>query len=193
MKPAFTLIEVIVALTIAGIIALAARAALVAGMDTEERLQLHTTSSEGDARFRALLTAALRHMMDSPAPGLAPFVVRDTIVASRQSQIAEFYSRGVGFPAGTGPILRVAVAPTSDGLTMTAVRSDGVLVLRGLAPGLGGMRVRAQAPAGAWLATWPRTLQMPVAVMAVFSATSFEASDATLPPLVVATRLEERR
>ncbi len=189
MRRAFTLIEVIVALTIAGIIALAARAALVAGIDTEERLQLHTMTSEGDARFRSLLTEALRHMADSPAPGLAPFALRDTVVDGRVSQTAEFYSRGLGFPAGTGAILRVIVAPSSGGLTITALRADGVGVMRGVAPSLAAMRVRTKSPAGQWLEVWPQTLQVPVAVIVDFAAPS---PDATVPPLVVATRLEDR-
>lgn len=191
MRRAFTLLEVIVAITIAGIIALAARAALVAGMDTEERVQLHTTSSEGDARFRSLLTDALRHMTDSPAPGLTPFAVRDTVVDGRPSQGAEFYSRGLGFPAGTGAILRVIVAASSGGLTITALRADGSVVMRGAAPSLGGMSVRAKTPAGQWLEGWPQTLQVPVAVALSFGPQSSEAPSSAIPPLVVSTRLEE--
>ncbi len=192
MRRAFTLVEVIVAITIAGIIALAARAALVAGMDTEERLRLHTTTSEGDARFRALLSDALRHMTDSPAPGLAPFASRDTVVDGRASQTAEFYSRGFGFPSGTGAILRVVVAPSSGGLTITALRADGAVVMRGLAPSLAVMRVRAKTPAGQWLEVWPQTLQVPVAVALSFDTLSADGQSSTTPPLVVATRLEDR-
>jgi prepilin-type N-terminal cleavage/methylation domain-containing protein len=192
MRRAFTLVEVIVAITIAGIIALAARAALVAGMDTEERLQLHTASSEGDTRFRSLLTDALRHMTDSPAPGLAPLAVRDTVVDGRSSQTAEFYSRGLGFPAGTGAILRVVVAASSGGLTITALRADGAVVMRGVAPSLAAMSVRAKTPAGQWLEVWPQTLQVPVAVALAFGPQSNDAPSAAIPPLVVSTRLEDR-
>ena len=192
MRRAFTLFEVIVALTIAGIIALAARAALVAGMDTEERVQMHATVSEGDARFRSLLTDALRHMTDSPAPGLAPFAVRDTVVDGRPSQTAEFYSRGLGFPAGTGAIFRIIVAPASGGLTITALRADGTLVTRGAAPSLAAMNVRAKTPAGQWLQVWPQTLQVPVAVALAFDPQSSHAPTASTPPLVVSTRLEDR-
>ena len=192
MRRAFTLVEVIVALTIAGLIALAARAALVAGIDTEERLQLHTTSSEGNARFRALLTEALRHMTDAPAPGLAPFALLDTIIEGAPSHTAEFYSRGLGFPAGAGAILRVTVAPTADGLTMTALRSDGAVVLRGVAPSLGAMRVRTRTPAGEWLDGWPRTLQVPAAVTMQFSALPGNPQGSTIPALVAVTRLEDR-
>lgn len=187
MKRGFTLVEVMVALTIAAIIALAARAAVVAGIDTEQRLWQHTRVSEGDTRFRALLAGALRHITDSPAPGVAPFAVRDTVVSNVGSQIAEFYSRGLWFPAGTGAILRVVVAPTSDGLTITASRSDGVVVLRGVASGVSGVHVHAKSPAGQWLERWPHTLQVPVAVIA-----DLNAPGGQLPPLVVTTRLEER-
>jgi hypothetical protein len=161
-------------------------------MDTEERLQLHTTTSEGDARFRSLLTDALRHMTDSPAPGLAPFAVRDTVVDGRLSQTAEFYSRGLGFPAGSGAIHRVIVAPSSGGLTITALRADGAVVMRGAAPSLAAMSVRAKTPAGQWLEGWPQTLQVPVAVAFAFDSQSSNAANGAIPPLVVATRLEDR-
>lgn len=193
MKRGFTLIEVIVALTLAGIIALAARAALVAGMDTEERLQRHTTQSEGDARFRALLVQALRHMSDAPATGLAPFTLRDTIVdGGRASQTAQFYTRGLGFPAGSGAILRINVAPGAEGLTIVARRADGAVVLRGVAQGLGAMHVRTRTPSGEWLDAWPRTLQVPVAVVVNFDAPTTDAKRGAIPPLVMATRLEDR-
>jgi prepilin-type N-terminal cleavage/methylation domain-containing protein len=188
MKRGFTLVEVIVALTIAGLIALAARAAVVGGLDTQERLTRHTTASENELRFRNLLVLALRHIVDAPVPNQPPFVVRDTMHNGVQSQVAEFYSRGFGHPAGTGPIVNVRIAPTADGLTLTAMLADAPLFTGQLTSAVA-MQLRARMPSGEWVALWPRTLQLPTALEVNFTA----APGAGVPlPLFVSARLEER-
>ncbi len=194
MRRGLTLIEVVVALAIAGLIALAARAALVAGLDTQERLTAFATRTQGDARFRALVVQAFRHIADAPAVGLPAFVLRDTLVqGDARSHIAEFYSRGLAFPAGTGPVVRVRVGPVADGLAITALGSDGATLLRGVAPGIDGMRIRVRAIGGdEWLEAWPRSLVTPAAVAVEFTRPAASGSTDVLVPLVVATRLEER-
>jgi prepilin-type N-terminal cleavage/methylation domain-containing protein len=187
----FTLIELVVALTIAGLIALAARAALVAGIDTQDRVQAHTMRTEGDARFRAIVVQALRHMVDAPVTGIAPFVLRDTIdAAGKQSHVVEFYSRGLALPAGTGAVAHVRLEPLADGLTITAVRSDGVRLLRGVAPGIAAFHARLQTPAGAWLDAWPRSLQIPSAVALELTPIGATGPNERSVPLIVTTRLE---
>jgi hypothetical protein len=88
--------------------------------------------------------------------------------------------------------VRLVVAPSSRGLTITALRSDGAVVARGTAPSLSAMHVRAKTPAGLWLEVWPQTLQVPVAVAITFSSQPSDATGGTIPALVVSTRLEER-
>lgn len=193
MRRGLTLIEIMVALAIAGIIALAARSTLVAGMDTQDRLTAHLTISEGDARFRALVVQALRHLADAPAVGMPAFTLRDTLVEhAATSHVAEFFSRGLAQPAGTGAVARVRIAPSSHGLTITAIGADGVTLLSGVAPGMGGMRVRLRSSAGDWLDVWPRSLQTPAAVAIEFHPLASPSPMVALVPLVVMTRLEER-
>lgn len=189
MKRAFTLIEVIVALTIAGLIALAARATVVGGLDTQERLTRHTAASENELRFRRLIMQSLRHMVDAPLPNQPPFVVRDTMHNDAASHVAEFYSRGFGHPAGSGRVARVRLAPGPYGLTLSAQSVDGAALFDGALSGAISMRLRARMPSGEWMPTWPRTLQLPSALEITFVA----APGAVTPaPIVVATRLEER-
>jgi hypothetical protein len=176
-----------VALTIAGLIALAARAAVVGGLDTQERLTRHTTASENELRFRGLLVQALRHITDAPVPEQPPFVVRDTVHNNVPSQVAEFYSRGFGHPAGTGPIVHVRIAPASEGLTLTATL-HGSTLFSGQLPDAVAMHLRARMPSGEWVVPWPRTLQVPTALEVNFTPATGAA--ATLP-LFVSTRLEE--
>lgn len=194
MRRGLTLIEIMVALAIAAIIALAARSALVAGMDTQDRLTAYLTITEGDARFRALVVQALRHLADAPAVGTPAFTLRDTLVErAATSHVAEFFSRGLAHPAGTGAVARVRIAPSSRGLTITAIGADGVTLLSGVAPGIGGMRVRLRSnSAGDWLDVWPRTLQTPAAVAIEFHPLPSPSTMVALVPLVVMTRLEER-
>ena len=188
MRRAFTLIEVVVALVIAGLLALAARAVLVAGIDTQERLQRHATITEGDARLRALVVQALRHMTDAPAVGLSPFVLRDTTIAdSVVSQTIEFYSRGLSQPAGTGPVMRIRLAPSDQGLTISAIDANGFTALQGVAPGIGAMYVRLQDQSGEWVAAWPLTLQTPAAV--ALDLVPLRSPGTVPAPIVVTTQL----
>jgi prepilin-type N-terminal cleavage/methylation domain-containing protein len=188
MRRAFTLVEVVLALVIAGLLALAARAVLVAGIDTQERLQRHAAVTEGDARFRALVVQALRHMTDAPTVGVSPFVLRDTTLANAApSQAVEFYSRGLSQPAGTGTVMHIRLVPSERGLTIRAVDANGFTSSEGVAPGIGAMHVRVQTRTGEWVATWPRTLQTPAAV--ALELVPFGTPRGALAPIIVNTRL----
>ncbi|MEW5919303.1 MAG: type II secretion system protein [Gemmatimonadota bacterium] len=189
MKRGFTLVEVIVALTIAGLIALAARAAVVGGLDTQDRLTRHTDAAQSQIRFRALLVGALRHLSDAPVPNQPPFVVRDTVHNDVQSHVTEFYSRGFGYPAGTGDVVKVRLAPEAGGLTLSVESLGGAPLFRGTLSTITGVRLRARAPSGEWTASWPPTLQVPSAVEFTFAG---DRDPAGAPPLVVTTQLEER-
>ena len=188
MKRGFTLVEVVVALTIAGIIALAARAAVTGGFDTEERVQVHAALTERDARFRALLVTAIRHMTDAPTAGVTPFTLRDTVLAETgPSHVVEFYSRGLSFPAGSGATLRVQLVPADEGLTIQALDEHGFPRVSGIASGVAGMRMRVRTLAGEWLDGWPRTLQLPAAISMDFTPRTGVATPA---PLIVTVGLE---
>lgn len=194
MRRGLTLVEVMVALAIAGILALAARSALVAGMDTQDRLTAHSTITEGDARFRALVVQALRHITDAPAVAMQAFALRDTVVAgAAPSHIAEFFSRGLAQPAGTGTVARVRIAPSGEGLTIVAISADGTTLLSGVAPGIRGMRMRLRSSSGGdWLDAWPRNLLTPAAVAIEFDLLAPRGTAVAPVPLVVLTGLEER-
>jgi prepilin-type N-terminal cleavage/methylation domain-containing protein len=187
MRRAFTLVEVIVALTIAGVIALAARAAIVGGLDTQERLEEHTARSEAEVRFRSLAVSALRHMTDAPTPGAQAFVIRDTVTEAGPSHIVEFYSRGLGLPAGTGSPALVRLAPSVEGLTISAHAPNGALNFYGDLTSSVAVRARVQTLAGEWVAAWPRSLQLPATVVIELVPKS-DGTGAPVP-IVVTTQL----
>lgn len=187
----FTLLEIVVALTIAGLLALAARAALVAGLDTQDRVRAHVAVTEGEARFRALAVRALRHMADAPAAGVAPFVLRDTVTESGEpSHVLEFYSRGFGSTPGSGRTALVRLAPSAGDRLTISLSDGGTTVWTGTVAGIYALRARMRDATGAWVDAWPPTSQMPSAV-----ALELRAAQPGMRPvtLVAATRLEESR
>jgi prepilin-type N-terminal cleavage/methylation domain-containing protein len=186
----FTLLEIVVALAIAGLLALAARAALVAGLDTQDRVRAHVAVTEGEARFRALVVQALRHMTDAPDAGIAPFVVRDTITETgAPSHVLEFYSRGFGASAGSGRAALVRVAPAAGDRLTISLHDGGAISWSGTATGIHALRARMRTTAGEWVDSWPATLQVPAAVALELRS----ARTGVQPvPLVAATRLEDR-
>ncbi|MGQ0538268.1 MAG: PulJ/GspJ family protein [Gemmatimonadaceae bacterium] len=190
-RSGFTLLEVIVAITVAGLIALAARAALLGGLDTDERLRRHSARTEGDARFRSLVAQALRHLADAPAPLEPPFVVRDTVLPDgTRSHTVDFYTRGFADPAGSGYAQRVRLAPSEGGgLTIVAPATPDAPSLFGVAGGLVAVNVQARRRGdGHWLGDWPGGTQRPAAVVLAFAT----VDGSPISPLVVHALLEER-
>jgi prepilin-type N-terminal cleavage/methylation domain-containing protein len=62
-----TLLELMVAITVTGIVALLAYGSAQAGFDTDERLARVGETSEAEAQFRALVSDALRHPVEATA------------------------------------------------------------------------------------------------------------------------------
>ena len=63
-RRAFTLLELIVSIAVAGIVALLAYGSANAGFDTRDALARHRATTEAELRSRVLLADALRHSSD---------------------------------------------------------------------------------------------------------------------------------
>ena len=74
MRRAFTLIEVLLALVITGLVVTLAYGTAQAGFDTQARLAEYRVVGESDAVVRSLLSDALRHAVDGVRGGEAVFV-----------------------------------------------------------------------------------------------------------------------
>jgi len=99
-RPGFTLLEVIVAITVTGLALTTAGMALSAARSTAARIQRHEARTEADGRVRAVLTDMLRH-----APR-AEQVDEPLLVVDRTgpTPVLRFLSTGVHEPDGTGGV-----------------------------------------------------------------------------------------
>src|SRR5262245_42824219 len=120
----FTLLELIVTIAVAGIIALLVYGSAQAGSDTRERLARHRATTEAELRARPLLSDAIRHASEEADPGVEAFVLVDGVTERGvPSDRLVFLSRGITPPLGASPLWRVEVSATADGLRIDAVRA----------------------------------------------------------------------
>jgi prepilin-type N-terminal cleavage/methylation domain-containing protein len=190
----FTLLEVMVALVVTGIVALLAYGAASAGFDASDRLERYRATVEAQAIVRALLLDALRHL---PEGGGA--AMNDTLFALHDRASAEgipsdalrFFSRGVTPPLGASGSWMVTLAPAEEGVRMVAVpigpgEAAPVSVRLSGARGLD-VRLLDRTADSLWLDRWDVAGRVPAAVALEFlSAGGVPVG----PPLVVHAALE---
>ncbi len=187
-RPAFTLIELIVGITLTGTVALLAYGTVQAGLDSAERLDRYRLSGESVALVRSLIGDALRHPSDPPAGEGASF----EMMRYGESDALRFVSRGVSGPLGAGGLWRVEIRPSGHGIELSATSLDGgASPITGNVPALRSMsvRVRRAADDTGWQNYWESIRQFPTAV-----EISFRDSLGAIagPQLIVTTGLEPR-
>lgn len=164
----FTLIELIVALVLTGIVSLLAYGSIQAAIDSSERLTKQRQTVESEAMVRTLVADALRHPADSP-DGDPTFEL--VSVAGNRGNGIQFVSRGVSGSLGAGQLWRVALRPTTGGLELDAISLDGSpATIRGQLPGLSSIDVRVLTAIDdrEWQNHWESTQQFPSAVEILF-------------------------
>lgn len=186
-RRAFTLLEVMVALTLTALAAGIAGSALSAAHSTSAAVVRHRDGAEAELQLRTLVSDLLRHAPPVDARDEA----RLTIATDGGAPTLQFLSRGQGATHGTGSTWRVTVGVVADTLVVLAtpiVRDDAgptaPLVAR-LAP-VRGLRIDVLEPArpgeaARWRTDWPLRQARPRAVRVSWSN---ELGDAT--PLIVA-------
>lgn len=170
-RAGFTLLELVVALVVTGVVALLAYSTLRAGLDTEARVERTDAAVSGMAVARALLLDALRHLPEGGGASMndALFVLEDrTIAAGMPGDALAFVSYGVGRAPGASAPWSVSLTPTDDGVRLRAIPLDapdraGIDVLLPGARGLDA-RVLARSADADWLDAWSRTGRVPAAV-----------------------------
>ena len=171
-RQGFTLMEIMIALTVTALVATLAAAALHAGMDVRERVQEHRVTVDAEARAASWLGVMLRHPPAASAVDEAMFTVTR---ASDGNASATFLSQGVETPAGTGTIWRVSLFVHADGLHVRAVPTGSArarVPLESVLPQVTQLDVEALQTAGGsdgagastWRADWPVLRSMPTAV-----------------------------
>ena len=98
-RSGFTLVELMVALTLTAIAAGVAGGTMMAARRTGERVEAHKQENEAEVRLRAVLTDMLRHA----PPGDAATEPLLQLRRDADGLVLEFLTTGVQAPLGTGP------------------------------------------------------------------------------------------
>ena len=163
----FTLIEVMVALVVTGLVVSVAYATVQAGLDTTDRL---ANAQEGDEReivARTMLSRALRHATPGTIGGETVFVLTD----QPQGDELTFLTRGIVEPLGASEVWQVSLVPTPGGMRFSGqavenpARSFMSLVRRVRAVNV---LVQGRDFRDGWLQTWTATDRSPVAASIEF-------------------------
>jgi len=192
-RRAFTLLELIVSIVVAGIIALLAYASASAGFDTRDALERYRTTAEAELRARSLITDAFRHASDEGDAGVPALELLDGMdPGGLPADQLTFLTRGVLPPLGASTLWSVMLTPSAKGLSLRAApvgSSTGAVTAR--LPNVRGLDVQVMALADqAWSSSWPASRQLPAAVR----LTLYDASGSTIgSPIVVRLGLESAR
>jgi prepilin-type N-terminal cleavage/methylation domain-containing protein len=167
MRRAFTLVEVMVALVITGLVVSMAYASVQAGLDTAERLTLAQQGEEREVVARTLLTRALRHALPGTLGGQPVFVLRD----QPNGDALAFQTRGVVEPHGASSVWEVSLEPNLQGLRLSGRITDGSgasfsALLRRVRRV--DVRVRGRDARDGWFHVWNFPDRSPVAVAITF-------------------------
>src|SRR5687768_14558539 len=118
-RAGFTLLEVMVAIVITGVVALLAYGTARAGFDTSDRLDRFHTTLEAQMIVRSLLLNALRHPPEGGGAAMNDmlFTIEDrTSAGGVPMDGVRFLSRGITPPLGATEMWSVTVAPSSGGV-----------------------------------------------------------------------------
>ena len=188
-RRAFTLLELLVAMVLAGIVALLVYGAAQAGFDTETRLAADRRALQLERAMRTLLEDALRNARPAPRVGEAAFMLEDrTSPGGAPADRLWFVSRG-GFPPLTPDadwLIDVEATPAGLAVSATPLGARATTRLAGLLPGVTGLDIRVQPPGGgAWTGRW----QMPAVFPRAVELTYWSDSGRVGLPIVVALPL----
>lgn len=178
----FTLLELVIALAIAGLVVGAVYAAVDTATSAHDRNLAQQAEARRERNVRAIVSALLRSArLDPAAPGTA--FVGSEGEASGGDQLG--FSTVIGIPLGgweAGERVRARLSAGREGLQLEIVPEDGAgrPDTLDLLPRVTAIEARYREPgSGEWLYAWDRSDALPDAV-----ALAFEA-DPPIPTLLV--------
>lgn len=158
-----TLLEVVLAVTVAALVGMAAASALQAASSASEQVTRTRRAAEGEARLRTLLTDAARHI----PPALMVDGARLRLDGTAERPVLRFATRGVVPPLGTGAVWWVTVRQSGDSLVVEAAppTSSPLPARRLVVPGVATLAVRVlDAEAPSWQGGWTLAGRLPQAL-----------------------------
>jgi len=186
-RAGFTLIEVLVAITVTGIVALLVYGALDTSIVARSRIEQRSTRLSAEASWRQLVASALRGARSASEADEVVFLLEDGrgtegLPADRLT----FISAGGLPPLTSDAEWQVTVGVGPDGVVMIA-RPIGVLAPDRRIPAPAGyagigIRVRGGAASDAWRDAWIQRTTLPDAIEVTFWRTGGTAE----PPLWIA-------
>jgi prepilin-type N-terminal cleavage/methylation domain-containing protein len=168
----FTLLELLIALVLAGVVALLVYGAVHAGADTEARIAAARRRWQSQQAMRTLIEDALRNARPALRAGDAAFALQTRTAADGVPQDRlTFVTRG-GFPPLTGDAdWRVTIEATPAGVSAVAIPLGTRAPARvaGTLAGMTGIEIRVQPPGGGpWSRQWTLPAAFPRAVALTF-------------------------
>ena len=186
MRRAFTLVEVMVALVVTGLVVSIAYASVQAGFETSDRLAAAHAGEERELVARAMLSRAIRHAVPGTLGGQPVFVLRNQPLGDE----LVFRTRGVGEPNGASEVWEVGLIPDTAGIRFIGHAADDPnRSFTALLPRIHRLdiRVRGRDFRDGWFEEWPFLDRSPVAVTIAFLDANGRAIGA---PLVARVGLE---
>ncbi|MBA2688468.1 MAG: prepilin-type N-terminal cleavage/methylation domain-containing protein [Gemmatimonadaceae bacterium] len=189
-RTGFTLLELLLAILVTGIVALVAYAAITAGLDTLDRVDAHRRETQSRALLRPLVSDALRHIAEAGADGAAVFEITPSEGTVRGETLA-FLTRGVESPLGSSGLWKLNISTSASGLNVQAdpLEDTSHPSITTVVPGVHEMRVRVLQTRQdrVWVTNWNSPRQHPYAIKIELVDSAGRVIDA---PLVVVTALE---
>lgn len=169
----FTLVELLVALVLAGVVALLVYGAAAAGSDTQAQLRERRLALQTVRAFRATLADALRNARPARLRGDTAFRLEARQdAAGRPRDRLSFVTAGALPPLTPDADWTVTLAPAAGGVALVAtpvgLAAPTPVVLR--LPGVTGLEVRVLglSPAREWTKRWIFPRLVPPAVQLTF-------------------------
>jgi prepilin-type N-terminal cleavage/methylation domain-containing protein len=194
----FTLLEVMVAIVITGVVALLAYGTASAGFDTRDRLKEYQVTTGAEIIVRAFLLDALRHPPEQGGIAMNDtlFWIEDEITSEGlPADAVLFLSRGVASPLGASNTWAVELSVSTSGLRLYASpisHDDHHEPITMLIPEVQGLNIEVldRSTDTEWQQSWDAPGRVPAAVRLDFvSSRNLRAGS----PVVVHSALEIAR
>ena len=186
-RAGFTLVEVTVALVLAGVVALAVAGSVSAALDTRSRLESRRLEIRSRLAWRGIVGEALRNARAAAAPGDTAFLLLDgTLPDGQPGDRLAFLAAGVTPPLSAGLDWVVSLAPAVDGsgvrLTASPVGVRAAPTVLAAPHSVTGVQIEVLGPDGRWVEEWTRPFVRPTAVRITY----WSAAGPAGPPWTVA-------